>query len=190
MARITVREVVHVILATPGRRDRDPTRPAPRGETRVGCVAPRSAANNRERALRALKQRTDMVERVRVGRCLRGDERARVGHLHLLDEYVLGEREHDRAGAARGRDPKGTRNELGNPGRVVDLRDPFRERAKHPPVVDLLEGLALHLRAGHLADEQHERSSVLERGVHPDRSLRCARSPRHHADPGRPVSFP
>jgi hypothetical protein len=52
---------------------------------------------------------------------------------------------------------------------------------KHLPVVDLLEGLAVTLVASHLADDQHHRRGVLERGVQPDAGVGGARPARDHA---------
>ena len=71
---------------------------------------------------------------------------------------------------------------LRDPVGAVDLRDPLRHRAEHPPVVDLLEGLALLLVGGDLADEQDQRRRVLERGVHADRRVRRAGAARDDRD--------
>ena len=51
-----------------------------------------------------------------------------------------------------------------------------RAGAEHLAVVQFLEGLAVALVAGHLADEQHQRRRVLEGGVDPDRRVAGAGS--------------
>ena len=66
---------------------------------------------------------------------------------------------------------------LGNPARVVDLEDaPWPAAPNTAAQVDLLEGLAPAVLAGHLTDEQDQRRGVLTGGVHPDRRVRGARA--------------
>ena len=67
---------------------------------------------------------------------------------------------------------------------LVDLRHPLGERPEHLPVVDLLEGLALHHLAADLADDQDQRRRVLKGRVHTTRRVRRARPARDHADAG------
>ena len=90
--------------------------------------------------------------------------------------------------AQRGRE--GARDVLRDAVGAVDLRDPFRHRPEHAPVVDLLERLALLLVGSDLADEQDQRRRVLERGVHADGGVRRAGPRVTKQMPGRPVSLP
>ena len=67
----------------------------------------------------------------------------------------------------------------------------FAIAAEHALVVELLERLTLRVRARHLADEQHERRRVLERGVDAGRRHASRPAPRVTRQiPGRPVSLP
>ena len=98
--------------------------------------------------------------------------------------HVLGQREHNRAGAAAGGDLERTRNELGHAGGIVDLRHPLGHWPEHAPVVDLLEGFALGEIVAHLADEKHERRGVLVRGMNADRRVRRAGAAGDEGDAG------
>ena len=98
-------------------------------------------------------------------------------------------------GPALQRGVEGARDVLGQAVGVVHLADPLRhaERAgaEHLPVVDFLEGLAVALVAGHLADEQdHRRASPGRRCAAPTLAL-VAPGPRVTKQmPGRPLSLP
>jgi hypothetical protein len=65
-----------------------------------------------------------------------------------------------------------------------------RAGAEHLAVVDLLEGLAVALVAGHLADEQHHRRAVLEGRVHADAGIGGAGPRVTKHTPGRPSACP
>ena len=150
------------------------------------CVvqpAPPRIANGRSAPASSVRRRLDVGgSRAR----LHDAERRCVRRFRLLREHVLRQREHDRAGPAGAGDRVRARDELGDAVDAVDLGDPLRERAEHPPVVDLLERLALLLRRGDLADEQDQRRRVLVGGVHADGGLRRAGPARDHADPRPP----
>ena len=117
-------------------------------------------------------------------------ERLRILRVGVAREHVLGERKYHRAWTARAGRRERSRDILGDAVRTIDLRDPLRHRPEHPPVVDLLEGLALLLVGRDLADEEDQRSRVLERGVHPDRRLRGTRPPRDDRDARPPGELP
>ena len=106
-----------------------------------------------------------------------------VGGVGLLDEHVLGEREHNRSGASGGRDVERAGDELGDPVGIVDLLHPLRHRAEHVAVVDLLERLAAHHLAADLPDQEDQRGRVLERGVDAAGGVRGAGAAGDHADP-------
>ena len=183
MADVGVGAVVDVVLAAPARRHRQRTRGAPASEVVVGLDAPRCAPDDDERPLGAREHcpRALDVLGIRVdaddspGLC--------VGGVGLLDEHVLGEREHNRSGASGGRDVERAGDELGDPVGIVDLLHPLRHRAEHVPVVDLLERLAAHHVAADLPDQEDQRRRVLERGVDAAGGVRGAGAAGDHADP-------
>ena len=141
--------------------------------------APPTTTSGRSRRCEELSGPFD-VARIRMD----ADDRARlrVRDVGFLDEHVLREREHDRPRAAGGGDVESARDELGNPAGIVDLLDPLRHRPEHVPVVDLLECLPAHHRAADLADQEDQRSGVLEGGVDAPGGV-CRTGPaRDHAD--------
>src|SRR5882762_5188764 len=73
---------------------------------------------------------------------------------------------------------------LRNAAWVVHLRDPFRELPEHPPVVDLLERLAIEHVAARLTYQEQYRRRVLERGVDADRRMGRPRTARDEGDSG------
>ena len=93
---------------------------------------------------------------------------------------------------ANGTRPPGARamkrlaHELWDPCRVVDLHHPLAQRLEEPPVLDLLECLAIGVSTLDLADEHHHGCRVLRGGMKPDRGVAGARSPRDHDDAGPP----
>ena len=181
--RVAVRVVVDVVLAAPGRRDGDAARAAPRRQPAAGGRAPGLTADDHERPLCGREEGPEAVE-VGLGRSsLRRGVGGGVGDVGRLGEHVLGQRQDDGPRAARRRDPERARHHLGDALGVIDLRDPFRQRPEHAPVVDLLERLPLGVPARDLTDEEHERRAVLKGRVDSDRRLRRSRTSRHEADP-------
>ena len=144
--------------------------------------APRRAADDDERPLGAGEQRPRPLDVARGGMDAVDLVRPRVGSVGLLHEHVLGQRQHDRARPAGGRDVERARDELRDPVGAVDLRHPLRHRAEHVAVVDLLERLAPHHLAADLADQEDQRRRVLERGVDAAGGVRRPRAARDHAD--------
>ena len=102
--------------------------------------------------------------------------------LRVLLEHVLGQRQDHGPGPAGCRRLERPAYVLGDAARVIDLRHPLRHLAEHPPVVDLLERLAIHESARYLADEKQQRRRVLEGGVDADRCVARSRSSRHQRD--------
>ncbi len=104
-------------------------------------------------------------------------------------QHVLGQCHDHRAGAAGDRGDPGTGDDLRDAFDAVDLDRPFRHRAEHRPVIDLLERLAaLHVGAD-LADEQDHRRAVLHRRMHADRGIGRTRTAGDHADAGLSRQF-
>lgn len=79
-------------------------------------------------------------------------------------------------------DCEGARDEFGDAIRPVDLRDPFRNRCEHLPVVDFLKTGALGGVGAYLADEQDHGSAVLMRDMKADGGICGARTARDEAD--------
>ena len=149
----------------------------------VRLDAPRRAADDDERPLGAGEHRPAPARRRAGSGWTRMTVAGlRVGGVGLLDEHVLGQREHDRARAAGGGDVEGARDELGDPVGIVDLLDPLRHRAEHVAVVDLLERLPPHHVAADLADQEDQRRRVLEGGVDAAGGVRRAGAAGDHAD--------
>ncbi len=135
-----------------------------------------------ERSLRSSEQAAKLLDLLAAGMRLHDVERLCVLCVGVAREHVLGQREHHRARTACAGGRERTRDVLGDPVRAVDLRDPLRHRPEHPPVVDLLKGLALLLVRRDLTDEQDQRSGVLEGGVHADGRVRGTGPSRHDGD--------
>ena len=121
--------------------------------------APPTIATGCSGVLQKLEHRLD-----RAGIGLFGERRdARaVERLDLVAQHVLGQREHDRAGAAGGRDAIGAGDIFGDAPRILDPRRPFGDRAEEGGKVDLLEALAVAVAARDVADEQDHRGRILE----------------------------
>ena len=84
---------------------------------------------------------------------------------------------------------EGAADEFRDARRVVDLGRPFGDRREHAAIVDLLEGLALGLIAGHLSHEQDHRRRVLHGGVNADGGVTGAGAARDETDAGPPGQF-
>ncbi len=114
-----------------------------------------------------------------------GSMRGSTGALVDARSMSSGKREDDRTRSPLHRDVERARDVLGQAVGVADLADPLGEAeragAEHVRVVDFLERLAVALVARDLADEQHHRRRVLERGVQADRRVARARSARDEA---------
>ena len=78
-----------------------------------------------------------------LGDCLQG-----VRDVRRLDQHILRQGDHDRAGATVSRDMESARQEFRQAGGVIDVHDPFGDRPEYGLVVELSECLAaLYLRA-------------------------------------------
>ena len=108
----------------------------------------------------------------------------RVGNRDALDQHVLRQRDHHRAGPAVHRGEEGARHDLRNARRIVDLGRPFRHRAEHGAVIELLKRLALAHLAADLADEHDHRRGVLLGDVDAGRGIGGARPARDEAHAG------
>ena len=138
------------------------------GDRGLAGRRPAGAAEDSQRPLRGGKHFAQPRHRFggRVGREDRGG--ADVGHRHLVLLHLLADGDDDGPRAAGGRDIEGVRDDFRDALRVVDLRHPFRDRREHPAVINLLEGLAVRLLDGDLADQQNEWGGILHRHMHAD----------------------
>ncbi len=167
LAGIDLAAVADRVLAAEGGGDRDAVAEGEIGEMVRGARAPVGAADDRDRVGRVLQQFEHRLDRAGVGLLgERRDARA-VGHVDLVAQHVLGQRQHDRAGPAGGRDPVGAGDIFGNPPRVLDPRRPFGDGAEEGGEVDLLEALAVAVAARDVADEQDQRGRILEGDMDP-----------------------
>ena len=174
--------VVDHVLPAPAHGERDPASLAPGRQRHVRLGAPWQPADDRERPLRPVEERAGTLDVVRRRMDTRRRERPCIPCTRVLDEHVLGQREHDRPRAPGRRDVERPRDELRDPVGAVDLLDPFRHRPEHLAVVDLLECLAPRHLPAHLADQEEQRRRVLKGGVDPAGGMRRARATRDHAD--------
>ena len=183
MPDIHVSRVVDVVLTAPARRDGEPAGGAPGCQGGVRLSAPRRPADDDDRPRGAGEKCSRLLDVTR--RRMHAGDRVgqRIGGARPADEHVLGQRKHDRARPARRRDVERARHELRDPVGIVDLRHPLRHRPEHVAVVDLLECLAPHHLAGHLADQKNQGRRVLIGGVHSARGVRRPRAASDHADP-------
>ena len=92
------------------------------GEMVPGARAPVGAADDRDGGGRVLEQLEHRLDRAGIG--LLGERRHRraVGHVDLVAKHVLGQGEHDRAGAAGGGDAPGAGDIFGDPPGILDPR--------------------------------------------------------------------
>ena len=106
-----------------------------------------------------------------------------------LAQHVLGQRDDNRAGAARTRDLKRLVQQLGHALGHVDLRHPFGERRVHLAEIDFLKRLAVDLVARDLTDQHDHRRRILVRGMDADRGVARAGAARHEQHAGLAGQF-
>ncbi len=183
VACVRIRRVVDVVLAAKRGRHRNLARLAERDDRSTRLRCPAALADDDERSLgrrQPLGEPAEIV--VRRRRTRRVDGRS-VGGIRLLGEHVLGQRQHDGAGAAAARLRKRASDVLRHPVRALHLGRPLRHRPEHGRVVELLEGAAAEMRTRNLADEEDHRRRVLVCRVHGDGGVCRARPARDEADP-------
>ena len=104
--------------------------------------------------------------------------------LDLVAQHVLGQREHDRAGPAGGRDAVGASDIFGDAARILDPRRPFGDRREEGGEIDLLEALAVAVAARDVADEQDHRGRILEGDMDSGAGVGRARAAGDESDAG------
>ena len=150
---------------------------------------PAAAAGDDERLLRLQQQFAQLAQRAGVAPGLhRLHARQRPGAGHAR-QHVLGQHQHHRARAGRSWPWRRRARRIRGCGPASSMRStrlamPLVLGPKKLRVVDFLEGFAVALVAGDVADEQHHRRRILERGVHADRCVGGARPARDEADAG------
>ena len=167
--------VVEQILAAERARDRQrvPFREQAQRGHRV--AVPAAAADQHQRAGCRREKLARSLD-LRARGCRRNRLHPRdIGAERTRGEHVFGERQHDGSRPAGHRHPVGVRDVLGNPLRPVDLGNPFGDAAVHPPIVDLLERLAIGEVAADLPHEHKERRGILRGRVYPDGGIRGTR---------------
>ena len=81
--------------------------------------------------------------------------------VEFLDQHILRQGQHNRAGTAGGGNGKGAAYKFRNAPDIIDLAHPFGEFGKGAAVFDFLKGFTLTRIALHLADEQDHRNGIL-----------------------------
>ena len=157
--------VVDIVLTAEGHPDRKGVGRGPALQCRLGRLRPAAAADQQKGPLRLAQKALQSLQVGRIGTGRTGGESRKVGDARPFDQHVLGQCQRDRAGPARGRHREGPADELGDPGRIVDLRRPLCQRPEKMRVVDLLEALAAAQTARHLPDEEDHRRRVLKGDV-------------------------
>ncbi len=154
MAAIAGMQIIEIVLAAERNADGHFMRRRKRLEIAARLFAPSAATDDHERLLRLRKQRMELPQ----GAVVRRDRKRRIGrrirHFGGVGKHILGQRQHYRAGTARGRGEEGARDELRNPPRIIDLGHPFRHRPEHLAIVDFLKRLALHHVAPDLTQQK------------------------------------
>ena len=145
---------------------------------------PARATEDRDRRL-GRGEALGEIGHLRRGRMLLGDLIGLgVGNVSKVGQHVFGQRDHDRAGTARGRDMEGAADDLRDACGIVDLGRPLGHRAEDGAVVEFLEGLALAHALVDLADEEDQRGRVLVGDMDTGRGIGGAGTARHEADAG------
>ena len=145
---------------------------------------PARAAGNHEGPFGAPQHLLQFGHLGQAGMGLDLGPRARIDPLGKLAQDVLGQRQHHRAGAARGRLVEGAADHLAGTVGTVDLLDPLGHLAEHAAEVDLLERLAAAHGAPDLADEDDHRGRILAADMDAGRRIGRTRPARHHEDAG------
>ena len=186
VARVAGMGVVEAVLAAERRRGGERVRLDEPREVFARPRGPAPAAGDHQGAAGVGEQCAQ--GRDGIARHPRGDRHvpARIRDGGLLDQHVFRQRDRHRSRPPGARLVERLAHELGDARRIVDLDDPFAQRREEPPVLDLLERLAVGVPALDLADEHHHRRRVLGRGMQPRRGVAGAGTPRDHDHPGPP----
>ncbi|MCY1436506.1 hypothetical protein D9M71_526340 [compost metagenome] len=174
--------VVEQVLAAERRRQRQVLRLHETLQVGHRLIVPAATTGNHQRSLGLGQQRLQLTQRLRRRGCFDALRRAGIGHLHQVGQHVFRQGDHHRPGAAADGTLEGLVDQFGNARSIVDLYYPLGHLAEHASVVHFLEGFALDLVAGHLADEQQHRCGVLEGGVHAHRGIGGTRATGNEAD--------
>ena len=150
----------------------------------AGLGAPAAAAHDHHRPLGRVEQLAQLGHVARRGRAAGDLVGAGIGHLDLVGQHVLGQRQHDRARPAVQRRVKCLAHQFGNAAGVFDLGDPLGHLAEHAAIVDFLERLAVGGLARDLPDQQDHGRRILEAGMQTDAGIGRPRAAGDEADPG------
>ncbi len=177
------------VVAPERQRDRDMPRLGQGAECLASSGRLESPARDDQGPLRRLNLAQQLAQglivRFRARVSVRNPSRLR----HLLLLQVLRYHQHHRPRGARGRNADRLEGGFGKLARVGDFEHPFRDRAIHALIVDLLERLAALHPARDLTDKEDHRRRVLARDMHPDARMGRARRARDEGDPRPPGQF-
>ena len=178
------REVVHDVLPPERGGDRNFVGLGKAGDGRRTLIRPARAAEEKQRPFGLRDLGLEHIEAIGRQPRMGGRIGPGIGHGNHLGQHVLGQGDHHRAGAARGRYAERAGHIFRHPRRVVDLGGPFGNGAEHGAVVDFLKGFAVGRVAGDLAHEQDHRRAVLLRDMHADGRVAGPGATGDHADAG------
>ena len=152
-----------------------------REEMRRGRV-PARAADDRDGVGRILQEAEQRLDRAGAGRLVDRRDGGAILRLDGVAQHVLGDGEHDRAGAARGGDAPGAGDIFGDSAGIVDPRRPLGDGAEEGRHVDFLKALAIAVGAVEVADEQDHRGRILEGDMDAAAGVARARAARDEGD--------
>ena len=158
--------------------------PAPCCDGRCCRLVPIGAADDRDRTLRGGQQPADPFDRAVIAALSQRLHAGAIDRLDDVEQHVLGQREHHRAGAAVHRGRIGAGDIFGDAAGIVDPGGPFGDGREHRGEVDLLERLAVLGRAVDVADEQYHRPAVLHGDVDADAGVGRPRAASDEGDAG------
>ena len=186
IARIGRAAVGHRILAPERGDQRHAGAVRPGGDVLPRRRIPARTADDRHRPLCRGDEVGELLHRIRIGRLADALDARAIGGFHLIEQHVLGQRQHHRAGAPVHRHSIGARDIFWDAPRIVDPRRPFGDGREHCGEIHLLERLAIARAAIDVADEQDHRLRILHRDMDANRRIGRARPAGDEGDP-RPV---
>jgi hypothetical protein len=159
-------------------------------ERRTGGFVPTAAAGDHDGPLCRGEQLLQPRHVGGAGPGFHRREGRRIRRCDALDQHVLWQRDHHRAGAAAGGGVEGARDDFRYARGIVDLGRPLGHGSKDGAEVELLERLALAHLARYLPDEQDHRRGVLLRDMYAVRGVGGAGPAGNEGDAGSAGRLP
>ena len=131
------------------------------GQIIAGLLVPQCPAHHQHRPACLRQSPGDRRDLCLADRRGRRSHRRNVRDIGMGRQHIFGQCENDRAGPARHGHMEGARDVFGQALDPFHLCHPFRERAEHGAVIDLLKGLAVAMPPVDLSHEQDHGRRVL-----------------------------